>query len=82
MSSPLKGSKLQMEAKVCYHNILNLPKGTNNEAAWTYQVIPNFLNLILTGENPWIILDDIIISELHHIWDYIYGRRVLFTIKK
>jgi hypothetical protein len=45
-------------------------------------VIPNFIHLLLAGEQPWLIGDDVIISELQKVWDHVYGRKVPFTIKK
>ena len=45
-------------------------------------VIPNFLNLILAGEQPWLIADNTIISELQRVWNHVYGNRVSFTIEK
>ena len=60
----------------------DLPKGANEDAAWTRLVIPNFINLILAGKQPWIITDDAIIAELQRVWDHIYGMKVEFTIEK
>ena len=62
--------------------IQNLPKGANEDAAWTRLVIPNFINLILAGEQPWVIVDDVIIAELQRVWDHVYGMKVKFTIEK
>ncbi len=62
--------------------IQDLPEGANNDSAWTRLVIPNFIRLLLAGEQPWLIGDDIIISELQNIWDHVYGRKIPFTIQK
>ena len=60
----------------------DLPRGANEDAAWTRLVIPNFLNLILAGKQPWVITDDAIVGELQRVWDHVYGMRVEFTIEK
>jgi hypothetical protein len=62
--------------------IQNLPEGANNDSAWTRLVIPNTIRLLLAGEQPWVIGDDVIISELQKVWDRVYGRKIPFTIKK
>lgn len=62
--------------------VQDLPKGANEDAAWSRLVVPNFINLILAGNQPWIITDDLIIAELQCIWDHVYGRRVEFAIEK
>ena len=62
--------------------VQDLPKDANENAAWTRVVVPNFINLILAGERPWIIADDIIIAELQRVWDHAYGMKVEFTIEK
>ena len=62
--------------------IQNLPKGANHNMAWTRLVIPNFIHLLLAGEQPWIIGDDVIILELQKVWNHVYGRKIPFTIKK
>jgi hypothetical protein len=63
-------------------SVQNLPKGANQDAAWTRLVIPNFINLILAGEQPWIITDDVIVAELQRVWDHVYGMKIEFTIEK
>jgi hypothetical protein len=71
------------EGKACKRSTFeDLPKGTNVDAAWTRLIIPNFINLILAGDQPWIITDDTVISELQRVWDHVYGRKVEFTIEK
>ena len=62
--------------------IQNLPVGANDDNAWTRVVIPNFIRLIMSGEQPWLIADDTIVSDLQNIWNYVYGRRVRFEVKK
>ena len=59
-----------------------LPKGANDDAAWTRLVVPNFINAILAGEHPWVITDDIVIAKLQSIWDHVYGMKLEFTIEK
>ena len=70
-------SKLRKRA-----TIQDLPDGANHESAWTRLVIPNFIRLVMAGEQPWLIGDDIIISDLQDVWDHVYGMRVPFQIKK
>ncbi len=60
----------------------DLPKGANEDAAWSRLVIPNFINLVLAGEQPWMITDDFIVAELQSVWDHVYGMKVEFTIEK
>jgi len=36
----------------------------------------------MTGEQPWFIGDDAIISDLQDVWNHVYGRKVPFEIKK
>jgi hypothetical protein len=62
--------------------VQDLPKGANEDAAWSRLVVPNFINLILAGNQPWIITDDLIIAELQRIWDRVYGSKVEFAIEK
>lgn len=52
------------------------------DTAWAQVVIPNFVNIILAGDQPWVISDDAVITQLQSIWDHIYGMKVEFTIKK
>ena len=72
-------TKPQSRRRASFHD---LPKGANQDAAWTQLVIPNFINLILAGEQPWIITDDVIVAELQNIWDHVYGMRLEFMIEK
>jgi len=60
----------------------DLPKGANEDTAWTRLVIPNFVNAILAGEQPWVVTDDAVIAELQSVWDHVYGMKVEFTIEK
>ena len=62
--------------------IQNLPVGANDDNAWTRLVIPNFIRLIMSGEQPWFIGDDTIVSDLQDVCNHVYGRRVRFEIKK
>jgi hypothetical protein len=62
--------------------IQNLPRGANNDAEWARLVIPNFIRLLLAGEQPWLIGDDVIISELQKVWNHVYGNKLPFTIMK
>lgn len=62
--------------------IQNLPNGANKNFAWTRLVIPNFIRLLLAGDQPWLIGDNVIISELQKVWDLVYGQELPFTIKK
>jgi hypothetical protein len=62
--------------------IQSLPDGANDDNAWTRLVVPNFIHLIMAGEQPWFISDDDIISDLQEIWNHVYGRRVQFEVKK
>jgi hypothetical protein len=63
-------------------SVQDLPKGANENTAWTRLVVPNFINVILTGEQPWVITDDVVIAELQSVWDHVYGMKVEFTIEK
>jgi hypothetical protein len=40
------------------------------------------MNLVLAGEQPWMISDDLIIAELQRVWDHVYGMKVEFAIEK
>ena len=73
--------KSKAEDKPRKHATVNdLPTSTNKNAAWVQLVIPNFMNLILAGEHPWIIPDDVIISTLQNVRDHVYGSSLEFTI--
>ena len=61
---------------------LRLPMGANDEDAWATSVIPNFINIVLAGNHPWIITDDTIIAALQQVWDYTYGSNLEFEIKR
>ena len=74
--------KAKAEDKPRKHATVNdLPTGANKNAAWAQLVIPNFMDLILAGEHPWIIADDVIISTLQNVWDHIYSSNLEFTIE-
>jgi hypothetical protein len=60
----------------------DLPEGANKDAAWTRLVVPNFIRLLLAGEQPWLIGDDVFISELQKVWNHVYGRSLPFIITK
>jgi hypothetical protein len=62
--------------------IQDLQKGANEDEAWTRLVIPNVINIILAGEQPWIITDDLIITKLQHVWDHVYGQKVELIVEK
>jgi hypothetical protein len=62
--------------------IQDLPVGANDDNAWTHLVIPNFIRLIMSGEQPWFIGDDTIVSDLQDVWNHVYGRRVRFEVKR
>jgi hypothetical protein len=62
--------------------VQDLPNGANEDAVWTRLVVPNFVNLVLAGEQPWMVTDDFIVAELQRVWDHVYGMRVEFTIEK
>jgi len=62
--------------------IQDLPDGANDDSAWSRLVVPNFIHLIMSGEQAWLIDDDVIISELQDVWNHVYGRRVRFNIKR
>jgi len=62
--------------------IEDLPDSADEDHAWTRRVIPNFINIILTGEQAWLITDDTIISELQRVWNHVYGSSIPFTIEK
>ena len=75
--------KSKAEDKPRKHATVNdLPTGANKNAAWVQLVVPNPMNLILAGEHPWIIADDVIISTLQDVWDHVYGGSLEFTIER
>ena len=75
--------KSKAEDKPRKHATVNdLPTGANKNAAWVQLVIPNFMNLILAGEHPWIIADNVIISTLQNVWDHVYSSNLEFTIEQ
>jgi hypothetical protein len=57
-------------------------QGANKDNAWTRLVIPNFIRLLLTGDQPWLISDDVFISDLQKVWNFVYGKSVPFMITK
>lgn len=59
-----------------------LPLGANKDDAWVRLVIPNFIRLLMAGDQPWLIGDDVIISALQNVWDHVYGNKIPFTIGK
>ena len=75
--------KSKAEDKPRKHATVNdLPTSANKNAAWAQLVIPNFMNLILAGEHPWIIADDVIISTLQNVWDHVYGSSLEFMVER
>ena len=62
--------------------IPDLPKGANKDGAWTRFVIPNFIRLLLVGDQPWLISDDVFISKLQKVWNHVYGKSIPFIITK
>lgn len=72
---PKNGNRKQRPA------VNRLPKGANLNDAWAQVVVPNFINLALSGNNPWISGEDIT-PLLQDIWDRTYGDRLPFTIER
>ncbi len=62
--------------------VQDLAMGANEDSAWTRLVVPNFINIILADEQPWVITDGVVIAKLQLIWDHVYGMKVQFTIEK
>jgi hypothetical protein len=59
-----------------------LPDGATDDDAWTRVVIPTFINLVLSGDKPWLSSDAELAPLLQEVWDYTYGNRLPFDIKK
>jgi hypothetical protein len=61
--------------------ILDLPAGANDSDAWRSVVIPNFINLNLCGETPWV--DELTIeATLKLVCKHTYGNRVNIDVKQ
>lgn len=50
--------------------------------AWARVVIPNFINLVLSGDKPWISCEKDILPLLQDVWDHTYGCKLIFKIHK
>lgn len=59
-----------------------LPEGATEDDAWTRIVIPTFINLVLSGDKPWIMNEADIIPLLQDVWNHTYGSKIPFKIQK
>ena len=59
-----------------------LPDGANDDDAWSRVVIPTFINLVISGDKPWISSETEVAPLLQDVWDHTYGDRLPCTIKK
>lgn len=59
-----------------------LPDGATDDNAWTRVVIPTFINLVLSGDKPWISSEAELGPLLQDVWDHTYGDNLPFDIKK
>ena len=79
----IKAQYNNQDRKPCKRaTIQTLPVGANDDNAWTRLVVPNFIRLIMSGEQPWFIGDDTIVSDLQDVWNHVYGKRVQFEVKR
>ena len=59
-----------------------LPLGATSDDAWSRVVIPNFINLVVSGDNPWMSNEADIAPLLQKVWDCTYGSKIPFMIQK
>jgi hypothetical protein len=59
-----------------------LPDGATEDDAWTRVVVPTFINLVLSGDKPWISSEAELAPLLQDVWDHTYGDNLPFNIKK
>jgi hypothetical protein len=61
--------------------IEDLPAGSNTNNEWQSIIVPNFINLVLAGDEPWTSNDKLLIPMLQQIWSKTHGREMSFEIK-
>jgi hypothetical protein len=59
----------------------NLPAGANDGDAWRLVVIPNFINLNLCGDIPWVD-ERTIETTLNLVCKHAYGDRVKIDVQR
>jgi hypothetical protein len=63
--------------------IEDLPAGSNTDNEWKSIIVPNFINLVLAGDEPWTTNDKLLIPMLQQVWSKTHGpgREKSFEIK-
>ena len=60
----------------------HLPPDAIANDVWTRVVIPSFVKLILSGDNPWASSEADVAPLLQNVWDHTYGSRVPLKIER